>query len=104
MTEAKMRTFQFQIADELQSVKRPGGWNRADVASAVLKHARTFSPEQTALTLQRVAGWKTFENIGPEKYGAVIAHLCYEMTKRTAFVPGQALIEKSPVPKTKGNS
>ncbi len=77
-----MKHFQFEVAPDAACAAVPGGWTRDDVAKAVLAHARLFGPERTGLTLCRVAGWKTVENIRPAQYGVCIAHLAYEMTKR----------------------
>lgn len=93
-----MKAFHFQVAEALKSQSTPGGWDRSDVAAAVLAHAKMHGPERTALTLQRVAGWKTFENISPKQFGAVIANLVHEITARP-HLQGQSMVVKHPDPK-----
>lgn len=97
-----MKHFQFEIAADVASATVPGGWTRDDLAKAVLKHARMFGADRTALVLQRTAGWKVVENIKPEQYGLCIAHLCYEVTRRPFLPVSPVVFRLSQMPKAKG--
>lgn len=103
--EGAMKHFQFQIAAETVSERWPGGWTRDDLAKAVLLHIKMYGASRTSDVLQKVAGWRVVDQIGPEKYGVCIAHLCHEVTRRPFMPTSPAIFRLGQIPKTnlKGN-